>query len=181
MSRSTKVRRTTNLVAGAVVASLAALGISGAAQAAPTAGPSSSVHTTASTVRPRQAQATAANETVNLGLTIEQAEVIQIFLHARYRYTGPIDGQLDTDSWMALQRELTAFEPDGPGTPGAYNGPIDGIVDADTITALQKMLTVITGYRGPIDGIVNPDLEAAFARYAVTLEEDDGIHPPAAA
>jgi hypothetical protein len=169
MSLSVKIRRTRILVTGAAAASLAALAIAGPAQAA-TAAPS---RTAGSTVSVQQARALAPTEIVNLGVTVREGQAIQCFVAARYGYTGEVNGQLDTDSWKAIQRELTVFTPH-VGTPGVYSGPIDGIVDSETITALQQMLTAITGYRGPIDGIVNPDLEAAFARYGDALIEDSG-------
>ncbi|GHH82730.1 hypothetical protein GCM10018793_43040 [Streptomyces sulfonofaciens] len=56
-----------------------------------------------------------------------------------------------------------------------YSGPDDGIVEADTVSAPQQMPTVIVGCRGPIDAIAAPQTEAAFARHAEVLVEDDGV------
>ena len=124
--------------------------------------------TAVSTTSLPQARILAPDATVNLGLTIREGQAVQRWLAARYGYTGAIDGQLGTDSWMALQLELVKF--------GSYNGPIDGIVDSDTIAALQQLLAPpIAGYTGPIDGIANPETEAAFALYAETLIADDGV------
>jgi hypothetical protein len=58
------------------------------------------------------------------------------------------------------------------------NGPIHAIVDSETIAALQQMLTAIVGCRGPVDTIATPVTEAAFARRAGTLVEDDGVRRP---
>jgi lysozyme family protein len=122
-----------------------------------------------------QARAFTSDDVVNLGLTVREGQAVQGFLKARYSYTGEINGQLDTESWKALQRELTVFGSEDDGV-GVYTGPIDGIVDSDTISALQQLLAPpIAGYTGPIDGVANAQTEAAFAVYADTLIEDDGL------
>lgn len=162
MTLSAGIRRTATLAAGAVAVGLAAIAFALPAQAA-TAGPATVARTADS------AQVLAPNDTFNnLGLTTREAQAVQRFLAARYGYTGPIDGQLGTDSWMALQLEMVRF--------GSYTGPIDGIVDTETIAALQQLLeSPIAGYTGPIDGIDSPETEAAFAVYAETLIADDGV------
>jgi lysozyme family protein len=161
MHLSTRFRRTTVLAAGAAAVGLAGLGIANPAQAA-------TVSPARSTVITSEVRALASQSTENLGLTTREAQAIQRFVAARYGYTGAINGELGTDSWMALQRELVKF--------GSYSGPIDGLVDTDTVAALQQLLAPpIAGYTGPIDGVVNSATEAAFALYAETLIEDDGV------
>jgi hypothetical protein len=159
VSRSPKIRRTTTLAAGAAAVGLAALAFAGPAQAATAtpAGTASQAHVLDET-----------GEVNNLGLTPREAIAVQGFIKARYGYTGELDGKLGQESWMGIQRELTKF--------GTYTGTIDGIVDTETIMALQGMLAPpIAGYVGPIDGTDNPATEAAFALYADTLIEDDGL------
>lgn len=171
MSLSTRIRSAGTLATGAAVAGIAVLAVAGPAQAAPAI----ATHTAASTTSVSQAQVLASDEIINLGLTIREGQAVQGFLKARYGYAGEINGQLDTESWKAMQRELTTFGSQDDGV-GVYTGPIDGIVDSDTISALQQLLAPpIAGYTGPIDGVANPQTETAFAVYADTLIEDDGL------
>ncbi|GHJ39404.1 peptidoglycan-binding domain-containing protein [Streptomyces sp. TS71-3] len=166
MSHSARIRHTPTLAAGAAVLGLAALAFAGPAQAA-TAASTGVARTAHSTVSLPGARVLASDASVNLGLTTRQAQAVQRWLASAYSYKGAIDGQLGADSWMALQRELQTF--------GVYSGPIDGVVDSDTLSALQQLLTAIAGYRGAIDGTDTPETEAAFARYAEALIEDDGV------
>lgn len=161
MSRSTRIRSAAIVAAGVAATGFALSAVAGPAQAA--------------SVNPAPASATSTGDIVNLGLTIREGQAVQGFLKARYSYPGAINGQLDTESWKAMQRELTAFDSQDDGV-GVYTGPIDGIVDTETISALQQLLAPpIAGYTGPIDGVDNPQTEAAFRVYADTLIEDDGL------
>jgi peptidoglycan hydrolase-like protein with peptidoglycan-binding domain len=95
----------------------------------------------------------------NLGLTTAEAENVQRFLIGRGYNPGPVDGELGTQSWMAMQSYLRDF---GYG----YTGAIDGIVGSNTIKALQRRLADGFGYTGAIDGIAGSGTKAAFKTFA---------------
>ncbi|MEU8733639.1 peptidoglycan-binding protein [Streptomyces tendae] len=162
MSFSARIRRTAIAGIGAATVGLVTLALTAPAQAATTA-PTDAAHALHSTANPVQSDAFASRTAFNnLGLTTRQAQAVQGWLQDRYAYPGPINGELDNESWRYLQIEMTVF--------GTYNGPIDGIVDSDTIAALQLLLRPpIAGYQGPIDGVDSPATEAAFALYAEGL------------
>ncbi|GGL00178.1 peptidoglycan-binding domain-containing protein [Streptomyces flaveus] len=94
----------------------------------------------------------------NLGLTTGEAKKLQVWLA---NYTGPIDGQLGTASWKAMQRMLQQWE---------YGGEIDGVVGPETVKALQRLLKYGGWeYTGRIDGIAGDGTKAAFKRFASAL------------
>ncbi|MEE1928726.1 peptidoglycan-binding domain-containing protein [Streptomyces sp. TRM 70351] len=94
---------------------------------------------------------------VNLGLTTQEASMLQ-YKHLRHwGYTGALDGQLGTNSWKAMQRQLRHW---------GYNGAIDGIVGTGTVKALQRFLKQWHNYNGAIDGIAGSGTIAAFKRMA---------------
>ncbi|MBD0694142.1 peptidoglycan-binding domain-containing protein [Streptomyces sp. CBMA123] len=104
---------------------------------------------------------TAQAAVVNLGLSVSQAQKLQVPLRTYWGYTGAIDGRLGTGSWQAMQRFLRA--------DWGYTDSIDGIVGAHTVEALQRWLKSNWGYTGAIDGIAGAGTEAAFARYCDSL------------
>ncbi|MGW2652186.1 peptidoglycan-binding domain-containing protein [Streptomyces sp. NPDC001478] len=104
---------------------------------------------------------TAVTEVVNLGLTTTQAKRVQDWLSDLHGYTGPIDGQLGTGSWQAMQRFLRQY---------SYTGAIDGIVGTGTIKALQRFLKDYGYYSGAIDGIAGAGTKAAFAAMANSID-----------
>ncbi|MFD5317564.1 peptidoglycan-binding protein [Streptomyces sp. NPDC127098] len=122
------------------------LGATGGAVAAPAASPVVS------------SEAAAPLAVVNLSLSAEEARRVQLWLRD-WGYTGPIDGLLGTESWMALQRFLRSAH--------GYGGPIDGIVGPETVMALQRWMRT-WDYDGPIDGIAGPGTQAAFKLWART-------------
>ncbi|MFJ9434545.1 peptidoglycan-binding protein [Streptomyces sp. NPDC101490] len=101
-------------------------------------------------------------EVNNLGLNSDLAKRVQLGLSASWGYTGAIDGQLGTGSWVALQRSLRDY---------GYTGALDGIVGTGTIKALQRALSP-RFYSGAIDGIAGPATRSAFAAWARTLPMD---------
>jgi len=141
----------TSLAAQAVSHSPGSLASAGASFAA--SAPASKSAATSEAVIPQA--------TVNLGLSAAQAKNVQIWLKTFWGYTGAIDGQLGTQSWMAFQRQLKTY--------WGYAGPIDGIVGGGTVSALQRLLKNSWGYTGPIDGIAGPGTQAAFKRFANAL------------
>jgi hypothetical protein len=94
---------------------------------------------------------------VNVGLSVAQASNVQCWLQQFWGYPGPIDGDLGTNSWKAMQRFLR--------THWGYTGAIDGVVGGGTVAALQRFLRV-WGYTGPIDGIIGNGTRAAFRNFA---------------
>jgi len=94
---------------------------------------------------------------VNVGLSAAQASNVQCFLQQFWGYPGPIDGDLGTNSWKAMQRLLK--------THWGYTGAIDGVVGGGTVAALQRLLR-FWGYAGPIDGIIGDGTRAAFRNFA---------------
>lgn len=94
----------------------------------------------------------------NLGLGTAEAGNVQQWLSRYWRYSGPVDGVLGTDSWMAFQRCLKSG--------WDYTGAIDGAVRSDTVASLQRMLKARRGYTGPIDGVAGSQTQAAFKRFA---------------
>lgn len=95
----------------------------------------------------------------NLGLSTTEGKRVQTFLIVRGYNPGVHDGQLGTDSWMAMQQYLHDY---GYG----YTGRIDGIVGSETIKALQRRLAQGFGYTGSIDGVAGSGTKAAFKRFA---------------
>jgi hypothetical protein len=72
-----------------------------------------------------------------------------------FRYTGPVDGQMGTASWQALQAFLR-----GAG----YNGPIDGVPGTNTYRAIQEFASQGGYYTGPKDGVMGPSSWSGFSR-----------------
>ncbi|MBR8643116.1 peptidoglycan-binding protein [Streptomyces tuirus] len=95
---------------------------------------------------------------VNFGLTIEEAKKVQRVLRDHWGYTDKIDGQLGTNSWMAMQRFLKKH--------WGYTDKIDGDPGPNTVMALQRWLQAKWGYDGEIDGDPGPKTRAAFKRMA---------------
>ncbi|MGX1907296.1 hypothetical protein ACWIID_00270 [Streptomyces phaeochromogenes] len=94
----------------------------------------------------------------NHGLSTGEARNVQCWLMDNWGYPGPLNGQLDTESWKAMQRFLQ--------TNWGYPGPIDGVPGVSTDRALLTFLTADYGYSGPIDGIWGPRATVSFKRFA---------------
>ncbi|MEU6548793.1 peptidoglycan-binding protein [Streptomyces sp. NPDC046915] len=138
------------LVSTTAVVGIAAGSLAGAATSFAASAPASKAMVSSRAVVPLAV--------VNLGLSTKQAKGLQCWLSDHdWGYTGPIDGLLGTESWMAMQRYLNYFD--------LYHGHIDGIVGSGTIEGLQILLRGY-GYTGPIDGIAGSGTEAAFGRFA---------------
>lgn len=75
-------------------------------------------------------------------------------------YAGPLDGSLGTESWKAIQRNLTREY--------GYTGPIDGAPGVNTWKAFQRWASRY-GYLGPIDGVPGPKTWRAVAKALNTL------------
>lgn len=73
-----------------------------------------------------------------------------------YGYTGPLDGKLGVNSWIAIQKWLTFSK--------FYTGPADGVPGINTYKGLQKV-AALGGYTGPIDGILGPNSEAGLNKW----------------
>lgn len=71
-------------------------------------------------------------------------------------YSGPVDGALGTNSWIAIQQWL--------GKVGLYGGPADGAPGENTYKALQTVAQQ-GGYTGPVDGAFGPIGEAALNKW----------------
>lgn len=69
-------------------------------------------------------------------------------------YTGPIDGVMGTNSWIAVQKGLRSY---------GYTGPLDGRPGTYTYEALQKMAHQY-GSSDPIDGSLSKADYKAIAK-----------------
>ncbi|MGW4063482.1 peptidoglycan-binding domain-containing protein [Amycolatopsis sp. NPDC004747] len=138
------------LVGIAVVAAVAAGGVVGAGSAFAAAEPVAQAATN---------HESAALAVDNLGLSTGEAKSVQDFLIYKGYNPGPVDGQLGTASWKAMQRYLRDYR-------YGYQGKIDGIAGSETIKALQRRLADGFGYTGEIDGVAGPATKAAFKYFA---------------
>lgn len=92
----------------------------------------------------------------NLGLSTAQAKNWQSWLKETDYYSGPIDGQLGTASWMAAQELWNHM--------GLKAGTVDGIVGTNTVKALQRYLNGF-GYGLTVDGIAGTKTVNAFRAF----------------
>ncbi|WP_151483365.1 peptidoglycan-binding domain-containing protein [Streptomyces albicerus] len=97
---------------------------------------------------------------VNLGLNTTRAKHWQCFMQEIGYYSGPIDGQLGTNSWKAAQEMFNDL--------GLGAGTVDGIVGPNTISALQKYLNRYASAGLTITGIAGPKTQDAFWDFNVT-------------
>ena len=88
-------------------------------------------------------------------LTTAQGIVLQN-LAGRGGYTGPVDGDPGTNTWIGAQTILSNL--------GYYSGPIDGDPGTNTYKGLQ-LLAYDNGYSGPIDGIPGTNTFNAIQAY----------------
>lgn len=98
-------------------------------------------------------------------ITPEQGMILQR-LAALGGYTGPIDGDPGSNTWLGVQQTLHNL--------GYYDGPIDGDPGYNTYSGLQ-LLAKGYGYDGPIDGDPGPRTYAGIAAF---LDATDGGTSP---
>jgi hypothetical protein len=152
---STRTLRKT-LVPTAVAVALAVGTLAGAAPGHAAPQPA----TTAQVTQPAVAEGeVGVQAVVNLGLTIRKAKGVQTWLKRFHGlYSGPIDGELGTNSWIGIQQVLAIYN--------GYEGPINGTPGTQTKKALQRMLNY-NGYNaGKVDGIWGPQSTNAWATFA---------------
>jgi len=87
---------------------------------------------------------------------------IQKLLAARGFYSGPIDGQLSTETWKGIQSVC--------GMSGFYDLRfLDGIPGKNTYTGMQMYAAKNDNYRSPINGTIN---DAVWNGFTQSLRED---------
>lgn len=86
-------------------------------------------------------------------LTIETQKLLQEYITAIGKYSGPVDGALGENSWLAIQQWLAAV--------GLYGGSQDGVPGPNTYIGLQRVAQ-LAGYSGPLDGDIGVNSDAAL-------------------
>lgn len=116
--------------------------------------------TTARVTQPAMAEGdVGVQAVVNLGLTIRRAKGVQTWLKRFHGfYNGPIDGELGSNSWRAIQQVLAIYYD--------YEGDIDGIPGTQTKKALQRFLNHGGYNAGKVDGIWGRQSTNAWSDFA---------------
>jgi hypothetical protein len=83
----------------------------------------------------------------------ETQALLQEYVTAIGKYSGPIDGALGKNGWRAIQEWLAAV--------GLYGGAQDGVPGPNTYIGLQRVAQQ-AGYSGPLDGAPGVNTDAAL-------------------